>query len=257
MPEKDKGGNVTLATLVKDKGGNVTLATLVKDSCYKYLFPKFHRDESTTLAVLRNYQTAQIVAKFNKIVATNRNIIFVAHHPLVNTKPVEKGKHKDNFIANLIRLFKDSIGAEYIKLESKPTIYYLCADYHVYQQMSIDIPLDNKTYLTINQYTVGTGGATLDKIDSTLKLNEETTLNITTETPLTLTYTVIAQEKTHGFLEVTVPEPVMGTSSPIKFNFVEVSISPPSISPPSELHRKYLKYKMKYLNLKLRLYNTS
>ena len=236
----------------KEEVGNVTLATLVKDSCYKHLFPKFHRDVSATLKKLRDDQTKQIVDKFNEIVATNRNIIFVAHHPLVNTKPVEKGKHKDNFIANLIRLFKDSIGAEYIGLICKPTIYYLCADYHVYQQMSIDILLDNGTYLTINQYTVGTGGATLDKINPTLVLEEETTLNITPETPLTLKYTVISQKDKHGFLEVEVPE----TKGPIVFKFIEVPILPP-ILPPSKSHRKYLKYKMKYLDLKLRLYNTS
>ena len=248
----------------KDKGGNVSLETFVINSCYKHLFPKFRKFlvnsgkdvSSATLADLRDYQTEKITEAFetNTKTKTTKNIIFVAHHPLVNTKPPklsksveEPNEQKNNYIVNLIALFKDTIGPKYIELESKPTIYYLCADYHVYQHMDINITLDGGNNLPITQYTVGTGGATLDEIDSSLTLNKETDLNIN---PLILKYTVIAQEKTHGFLEVEVHEPVKGTSSPIVFNFI-------SISPPSESHRKYLKYKMKYLNLKLRLYNTS
>ena len=242
----------------KDEGGNVSLETLVKNSCYKHLFPTFPKflnnlgkdESSATLADLRKYQTEKITKAFETNTKTTKNIIFVAHHPLVNTKPVGEGKQKNNYIVNLIRLFKDSIGAEYIKLKSRPTIYYLCADYHVYQHMDINITLVDGDKLPITQYTVGTGGAELHDIDTIIDLTKGLPATQLNRDSISLTYTVIAQKKTHGFLEVTVPEPVIGTSSPIVFNFI-------SISPPSKSQRKYLKYKMKYLDLKLRLYNTS
>ena len=235
---------------------SLSLCTFINKSCYNKLFQQFKEKETKNLQDLCTYQTNKIVAEFSKN-QNNQNIIFVAHHPLVCTKPTKNNCYAEN----LIKLFKDNIGPVYETIKgTKPKIYYLCADYHVYQKMDINIQLDPHTVLPITQYTVGTGGADLDDISIMGQLEKDETLLpiynthvYTLEETFGLTYKVNDEKKSHGFLEVTVTETVSDTEtvSNIIFEFISVA----SQKEKTLVQRKYLKYKMKYLNLKLGLHN--
>lgn len=56
-------------------------------------------------------------------------------------------------------------GVKTIYKTAKPSTkyYYLCADYHSYQDGNVYIPIDDTTEMNIKQYIVGTGGTKLDE----------------------------------------------------------------------------------------------
>lgn len=129
------------------------------------------------------------------------NIIFACHHPIVSVRSKDREILQE--IINQLYCHPDIL-----HLLTGKNIYHLCADTHLYQNGIINIPMndDEKTTFSINQFIVGTGGAELDDIDTSIN-NEN---NITFVNPINsinpIKYTIDIhdnkQMSTHGFLLV-------------------------------------------------------
>ena len=208
-------------------------------TCYKNLF-------STTLPDilmkdLIDYQSHKIL-EILLVNSDKKNIILVAHHPLICTKA-----KKACVNIKIIQLFRflfeklmEKIGTSIIM----KNIYHLCADYHVYQQMNISIILNSKSLvpkvINITQYTAGTGGAELDDI---LTLDEkENVINTKQQIELFesgVNYKIVEEGKVNGFIEVEVDRE-------ISFKFIKVDNI---LTGGNDMYyNKYIKYKSKYLH---------
>ena len=207
------------------------------ETCYNSLFNT--TPSSILMKDLIEYQSNKIL----DIILANsdkKNIILVAHHPLVCTK-AEKACVNIKIIQlfrNLFEKLMEKAGSSIIMKK----IYHLCADYHVYQQMNISIILNMRSpeprVITITQYTAGTGGADLDEI---LTLDEkENVINTQQQKELFdsgVTYKIVEEEKVNGFLEVDVDRE-------ISFKFIKANEQKGG---DDLYYNKYIKYKSKYL----------
>jgi hypothetical protein len=125
-----------------------------------------------------------------------KNIIVIGHHPIIyqkfkKGKPDKPGKNMVNYEPELAELFVEI----HNRLDNQ-TIYYLCADFHVFEHGLITITTTDAIPIHINQFIVGTGGAKLDELS-----NPDPVI----VSDQTINYTPVAQLSEHGFLVCTDP----------------------------------------------------
>lgn len=170
------------------------LTTKVSDTCYAKLFNNLVNKSDLSIGNLIKYQNCRIkeIIQLNKSL---NNIIFIGHHPIYSIKN-KSGKKIVNKLTNFINFFK---GIEHVLQEK--TIYYLCADTHLYQSGTITI----SDKLNIIQYIVGTGGAEQD----TPYLLDDTVIDAGS-----IVYSKTSDIKKYGFL-------VVHIDRDINFEFVQ------------------------------------
>ena len=84
-----------------------------------------------------------------------KNVIICGHEPLLNYRDY-KGKNVHEWHPQILKVLSDIDPDD---IESDKSIYYICADTHLYQEFTLNF----KNGLIVKQYTVGTGGNVLDK----------------------------------------------------------------------------------------------
>ena len=137
---------------------------------------------------LRNIQLSQIIQALMSNV-TQKHIIFIGHHPIKSWK--KKGivitTHLYSLFSNLTNFLINK------------TIYYLCADTHLYQHSNLYINNNTLPYntITIEQFVVGTGGAETDKLG---KLTEKSYGFPVDNIDDIYDIMIYEQKKEHGFL---------------------------------------------------------
>lgn len=137
---------------------------------------------------LRNIQLSQIIQALMSNV-TQKHIIFIGHHPIKSWK--KKGivitTHLYSLFSNLTNFLTNK------------TIYYLCADTHLYQHSKLYINNNTLPYntITIEQFVVGTGGAETDKLG---KLTEKSYGFPVDNIDDRYDIMIYEQKKEHGFL---------------------------------------------------------
>lgn len=137
---------------------------------------------------LRNIQLSQIIQALMSNV-TQKHIIFIGHHPIKSWK--KKGivitTHLYSLFSNLTNFLINK------------TIYYLCADTHLYQHSNLYINNNTPPYntITIEQFVVGTGGAETDKLG---KLTEKSYGFPVDNIDDIYDIMIYEQKKEHGFL---------------------------------------------------------
>ena len=164
-----------------------------------------------TITNLRLYQRNRILQAISQATTgakTIKHIIIVGHHPIYQVKYKVKEEEPIKFTSDIQVDFKPVLIAIYDKLFKiykelpKTKFYYLCSDLHLYQKGTINIRVSKKTNVTmrIEQYIVGTGGTVLDP-----KLPEATQKNyINNEEGIT--YDIVEEQQSHGFLECIIDE---------------------------------------------------
>jgi hypothetical protein len=214
-------------------------STLISDTCYK----KLKISESIPMGTIRdliNVQEREIVRIIASTNPSIMNIIIIGHHPIVagrvknkekknpDGEPIIERKNEiiylESFINSLNRMKLSFVGKK---------LYYLCADTHYYQKSIIKI-----NDLVINQYIVGTGGASKDE----LPLLPPLSVNTITLPDIIVEYVYSNQRMTNGFLIVSIND--AGELSTV---FCDANAV---IDADKEYMQKYLKYKNKYLQLK-------
>lgn len=162
-----------------------------------------------TITDLRLYQHNRILQAISQATTgarTIKHIIIVGHHPIYQVKYKVKEEEPIKFTSDIQVYFKPVLLAIYDKLfiiyKQLPKFYYLCSDLHLYQKGTINIRVSKETDVTmsIEQYIVGTGGTVLDP-----KLPEATQKNyINNEEGIT--YDIVDEQQSHGFLECIIDE---------------------------------------------------
>ena len=126
------------------------------NSCYKSTINK-------TIDQLKeeqkNFIKKTLEITINKPINFIKNIVFFGHEPLLTYKD-KKVKDSDESIVKLsiLKELLDLLFEEKIKY-SKLNFYWICADYHIYQNTEI---INNKSNDKITQWIFGTGGGELD-----------------------------------------------------------------------------------------------
>lgn len=170
-----------------------------------------------------------------------KNIIVIGHHPIVyrKFKKGKKGKEgkKDKPGSNIVN-YEPKLAELFVQINrllSDQKIYYLCADFHVYEAGVVTITGvagdgdggdgdggdgdggggGGGAVTIVNQYIVGTGGAKLDVLP---KVDVD---NVAF--PVGITYEPISGRSEHGFL-------VCNVNEEGEFTFEFISIGP-SIGP--------------------------
>lgn len=146
---------------------------------------------------LRNYQNQYI----HDVISGNpniKNLIIIGHHPITGFK-LKNGKNK---LMNDIPHFYDVLRNIYNLTSSFGTnYYYLCADYHSYQNGNVLLNFNDGNVMEIMQYISGTGGTELDDdldyADSKLR----NVARVDANENLSLDYKMIENIQTNGFLE--------------------------------------------------------
>ena len=164
-----------------------------------------------TITNLRLYQRNRILQAISQATTgakTIKHIIIVGHHPIYQVKYKVKEEEPIKFTSDIQVDFKPVLIAIYNKLFKiykqlpKTKFYYLCSDLHLYQKGTINIRVSKKTDVTmrIEQYIVGTGGTVLDP-----KLPEATQKNYSNNEE-GITYDIVDEQQSHGFLECIIDE---------------------------------------------------
>ena len=210
------------------------------DMCFNEAFEKVPDDNKKDIVSLKEYQKRKVI-EYIRIHPTVKNIIFIAHHPIITTKGKidDEGKFviKNELLEGLYQFYID-VYLELRELFMSKNIYHLCADNHLYQDGNIIMKeLGGKI---IRQIVCGTGGAEKDLCPGILNLVEER---------VSYEFTCVS---INGFLDVIEDE-----TGNLTFNFIRV----PSLDIPASAsavsggnneyyYSKYIKYKNKYINLK-------
>jgi len=172
--------------------------------CYEYLFDEYQKTDKNVSNLLK-FQIEQIRSIINSNEQV-KNIIFIAHHPIcfVKNKGPNIIKQTNGKLLNFFNLLDKIIGDK--------SIYYLCADIHLYQYGIIRLD----SGLTIKQYIVGTGGAHQDNYKykgSRDPVYQMTIQNRLQSSASDLTYQVLENyNKTYGFIEVDI-NPIINVSN--------------------------------------------
>ena len=118
----------------------------------------YHTSLGIGINELREKQKQFILStleEINKKLYNINNVIFFAHEPLITFKN-KNGKDKSSVISQLLEiLFEEKLKYDGIGF------YWICADYHIYQNSIITNKLLPKQQ--IHQWIFGTGGGELDK----------------------------------------------------------------------------------------------
>jgi hypothetical protein len=124
------------------------------------------------------------------------NIILIGHNPIIYEK-MKDGKTRNQMDSGVefTELLFDVKNMNPRSNEQKyRNIYYLCADYHQYEEGSIVIKRGDES-VVIQQYIVGVGGT---KLDTYHKKNMQVSQG---QGPYTLEYTHIKTKTQHGLLQ--------------------------------------------------------
>ena len=135
-------------------------------------------NKKTYLDHLIKQQNQLIIDSFKK---NPDYLIIIGHEPIISAK-IKNQKDKLSKHEQLLQLFSS------IDITNNKTIYYLCADTHLYQEGIIKIQLENGSILTIHQQISGTGGAKLDNLPSKTEWKKNN-----------ISYSINKQRKQHGF----------------------------------------------------------
>ncbi len=109
------------------------------------------------------------------------NIIVIGHHPLAYLKYKKNTVIRETLQGGMFDILKE------IKINSQPgaSFYYLCADYHQYTEGTVVVNSSASASasahfnMTIHQYIVGTGGATIDSaVMEEYREHKETDYNV-------------------------------------------------------------------------------
>jgi metallophosphoesterase superfamily enzyme len=164
--------------------------------CYNYFLQLTQPGMSfNSVEQLKESQETTIITTLIELFEKNKdnikNIIIAGHHPISGLKTKEKkGKLKVVEMDDIIDIipFLHKI----YKIIGEKKYYYLCADYHSYQEGTITLNLENDKHMIIEQYIVGTGGTKLD-----LDLPNDVNTNYSTNE---LTYNMKINKQDCGFL---------------------------------------------------------
>jgi hypothetical protein len=124
------------------------------------------------------------------------NVILIGHNPIIYEK-MKDGKTRNQMDSGVefTELLFDVKNMNPRSNEQKyRNIYYLCADYHQYEEGSIVIKRGDES-VVIHQYIVGVGGT---KLDTYHKKNMQVSQG---QGPYTLEYTHIKTKTQHGLLQ--------------------------------------------------------
>jgi hypothetical protein len=175
-----------------------------------------------------------------------KKILLCGHEPLLVFKPKEGKKNKISIIKQLIDIIFKKIN------DYQDVIFtYICADYHLYQNTKI-----TKNELVLNQFIFGTGGGKLEIAPTSGKKKEtEYEYTISIEENIVFNNLNIRHEingsyglSAYGYGEITIDH--LGISH--KFIMIEQQpLFGGKLSNNENNKHKYLKYKNKYLQLKL------
>jgi hypothetical protein len=181
--------------------------------CYEYLFDEYQTKDKKVSNLLE-FQIEQIcsIIKSNEQV---QNIIFIAHHPICFTrnKGSEIIKETNDKLLKFFNLIDKIVGEK--------SIYYLCADIHLYQHGIIKL----KSGLTIKQYIVGTGGAHQDiymykgSRDPIYKMKMDSTYHVLEN-----------YNKTYGFIEVDITPIINISNSKLTQDMITLKFIPGQVT---------------------------
>lgn len=148
---------------------------------------------------LRNYQN-QFIYDIVSSKPNIKNLIMIGHHPITGFKL----KKERNKLMNDIPYFYEVLRNVYDLTSASGTkYYYLCADYHSYQNGTVFLDFKNGNEMEITQYISGTGGT---ELDDDLNYSDDTDefenpVNVDANDNLSLNYKMVKNIRTNGFLE--------------------------------------------------------
>jgi hypothetical protein len=123
-----------------------------------------------------------------------QNIIIVGHYPIIymktkSSKMVKKLESSAEF-TDLLML-----------LPSDKSLFYLCADYHLYEEGHIQISDGAGKTIQIHQFITGTGGTELNNVESKPHTFSESQVSKSKKKDYTFSYELLTTEHRHGFIE--------------------------------------------------------
>ena len=180
-----------------------------KTMCFKDAFSVIPPEFKESLPALIDYQNRTVYRHINNN-SDVKNIIFIAHHPIVTSK-FKPGKGNKNEI--LTKLYDFYVRLLNIPFVFGKNIYHLCADNHLYQNGLITFKQAHEKQ--IRQIVCGTGGAEKDycpQPESKPFVNDQIKYEFECNS-------------VNGFLDVN-----ESPAGDLNFNFIEV----PKVSEPSE-----------------------
>ena len=150
--------------------------------CYQYLLS----NNLHTIDEIMKIQELFILNTINKYKNKFKNLMFIAHHPIIGYQYKDK---KSKLIKPFYNMAK-MLTKVYSILGDTVNYYHLCADLHLRQEGIINI-----NDMIINQYVAGTGGTKLDK--SSKSFPKYTNLEID---DMNIDFELNISEEVYGFL---------------------------------------------------------
>lgn len=131
------------------------------------------------------------------------NVIIVGHYPIFYEKEKKLSPEQNNWFKPLAKeetkrlsVLENSVDFTNLLFElPEKNYYYLCADYHLFEEGDVIIKKDGKERL-IHQYISGTGGTELDPYTKKRNITE-------TQKDYTIEYIHKSTKLQHGFLKGT------------------------------------------------------
>jgi hypothetical protein len=157
--------------------GNVVIKLIVLDTnLFEDNVPMYDKQECPSVNVSNSFKLMMTKLKQDLNNVNNVDWIIIAGHtPLASIKPKFKGDIKQRDLQTIdFDKFKEFIDI-ISDCEKFDNILYLCADTHNFQQNVIEWTKDSKSY-KLNEYVIGTGGASPDILEPTNYLDK--TFNI-------------------------------------------------------------------------------
>lgn len=125
-------------------------------------------------------------------------IVFIGHHPLGHVKIKKENVKLTSDIPQIYPVLLD-IQSLVNKNNHSVKYYYLCADFHSYQQGSISLTKQGESSMKIEQYISGTGGTELDD-EIPLQNKDFVSSNKNKINDIILDYTLNENRREWGFL---------------------------------------------------------
>ena len=127
--------------------------------CYNVFISKKKRasiQSTYTIEQLRELQNKKVLQQLSDEI-----LVLIGHHPMITVKSKKNDAGEPEVQTSTDIPFFDTLLKSIATLKQNRTIYYLCADLHLYQRGVITVVVDGVTF-TIHQIVVGTGGTELD-----------------------------------------------------------------------------------------------
>lgn len=195
--------------------GTHTLILMVDTSIYskEKEFKKF----SKCYDILTHFNQAELIKEQETFVKSavnefeGENVIIVGHYPIFYEKekkksPEQPNSKEDNWFKPAIKeeikrvsVLENSVDFTKLLFElPEKNYYYLCADYHLFEEGDVIIKKDGKERL-IHQFIAGTGGTELDPFTK----KRSTTTVTEKQKDYTIDYNHKSLKLQHGFLKGT------------------------------------------------------